>query len=130
MKRVANLTESGEIVSVVIYEDEYQPTETQREVDSSVGVGYVWDGTKFVAPQEPQPAREWTCAEFMAMIGDQTLFAAEVMAQADPSVALWLRKMVAYPIIHSDAPETAAGLSFAVAKGLISQSRMDEILSS
>lgn len=79
-------------------------------------------------PPETAPVvKTWTPLQFMEEFTYEERVALRGLAKSDPMAEDWLDLLKASTAVRMDDPRTTAGLNYMVLKGVLTQSRVDEI---
>jgi hypothetical protein len=78
----------------------------------------------------PASAKSWTPLQFMELFTPEERATLRQFARNDAMAEDWLDLLKASMAVRVNDPRTIAGLNYMVLKGILSQGRVDEVLSS
>lgn len=132
MYRLA-IIDNGVVSNVLISTTTDVPGTVDVTAQPQVGPGWTYSGGAFTAPVLQDPAPEtglkvWTGREFLALLTLQEKAAIMTAQGSDPFIQTFIFTLQVAGKVHSDDPDTVAGLAYMEQQGLIAAGRAAEIL--
>lgn len=99
----------------------------------NVGIGWQFVDGQFIEPTQPIPSKLWAAFDFYRRFTSPERIAIRTLAKTDPIAEDFLHTLDAAIASKSNVlaedSDTVAGLSYLVSQSVLTQQRMDEILS-